>query len=84
MKYALCGSCHGPQGKGYINPAIPAPRLTGQPDWYIVDSLKNFKIGHRGTEDPPAMQMKAMSMTLPTEKDYADVAAFIKSLAKAK
>jgi cytochrome c553 len=82
MKYAICGSCHGPKGKGYLNPAVPAPRLTGQPDWYIVDSLKNFKIGHRGSEDPMAMQMKAMTMTLPTEKDYADVAAYIKSLSK--
>jgi cytochrome c553 len=82
MKYAICGTCHGPKAEGYLNPAVPAPGLVGQPDWYIVDSLNNFKIGHRGSEDPMAMQMKAMTMTLPTEKDFQDVAAFIRSLEK--
>ena len=82
LKYTMCGTCHGPKADGYVNPAIPAPRLKGQPNWYIVDSLKNFKVGHRGTEDAMAMQMKAMTMTLPTEKDYEDVAAYIKSLEK--
>ncbi len=80
--YALCGTCHGPKGEGYINPAVPAPRLTGQPNWYIVDQVKNFKAGHRGNDTPGGMQMKAMSMTLPTEDAMKNVAAYISTLKK--
>ena len=80
--YALCGTCHGQKGEGYVNPAVPAPRLAGQADWYIVDSLKAFKAKHRGSGDPLGMQMQAMSMTVPTDEAAANVAAYIATLKK--
>jgi hypothetical protein len=41
--------------------------------------LKSFKAGHRGNDTPGGMQMKAMSMTLATEEDMKNVAAYIRS-----
>ncbi|MCM8536317.1 MAG: PA14 domain-containing protein [Lentisphaeraceae bacterium] len=78
-KYVVCLHCHGDKAQGYTNPALPAPRLVGQSDFYIVDMLKSFKAGHRGNDTPGGMQMKAMSMTLATDDDMKDVAAYIRS-----
>ncbi|MCM8529796.1 MAG: PA14 domain-containing protein [Lentisphaeraceae bacterium] len=78
-KYVVCLHCHGDKAQGYTNPALPAPRLVGQSDFYIVDMLKSFKAGHRGNDTPGGMQMKAMSMTLTTEDDLKNVAAYIRS-----
>ena len=81
-RYVICGTCHGQNGEGYINPAIPAPRIQGQSDVYIFEMVKSFKAGHRGNDTPGGMQMKAMSMTLATDEDIKNVAAYIKSLKK--
>ena len=81
-RYVICATCHGQNGEGYINPAIPAPRIQGQSDIYIVEMVKNFKAGHRGNDTPGGMQMKAMSMTLATDDDIKNVAAYIRSLKK--
>ena len=81
-RYALCATCHGQKGEGNVNPAIPAPRLAGQPDFYIFDSIKSFKAGHRGNDTPLGMQMKGMSMTLATDADIKNVAAYIRKLGK--
>jgi len=79
-RYALCGTCHGQNGKGNINPAMPAPRLAGQADFYIVDQLKNFKNGHRGNESSPSeIQMKGMASYLENEKVMKDIAAYIRT-----
>ena len=78
-KYVACLHCHGDKAQGYTNPGLPAPRLVGQSDFYIVDMLKSFKAGHRGNDTPGGMQMKAMSMTLATEEDMKNVAAYIRS-----
>ena len=75
-----CIHCHGMRGEGYSNPALPAPRLLGQSDFYIVDQIKSFKAGHRDTGTPANMQMKAMSNLLVTEDDMKDVAAYLRSL----
>jgi uncharacterized protein len=83
-KYMICATCHGQKGEGYINAAIPAPRLAGQADFYIVDQVKSFKAGHRGNDTPGGMQMKAMSNILVTEADMKNVAAYIKSLGEKK
>ena len=39
--YAACGACHGVQAEG--NPALHAPKLSGQGDWYLQRQLKQFK-----------------------------------------
>ena len=80
-KYStMCIHCHGAKAEGYTNPALPAPRLAGQSDFYIVDQIKAFKSGHRDTGTPANQQMKAMSNLLVTEDDMKNVAAYIRSL----
>jgi len=79
MKYMLCISCHGSKGEG--NVATKSAALPAQQDWYLQSQLQKFKLGMRGTQpaDLPGMQMRAMSMTLATEQDMADVVAYIKT-----
>ena len=77
--YAACVHCHGDTAQGNSNPALPAPRLRGQVDQYLYQTLKDFKNGHRGDESPAAMQMKAMTATLTSDKDIRDVIAYIKT-----
>jgi len=78
--YNTCLACHGPGAQG--NPALKAPSIKQLPDWYIVNQLKKFKEGIRGThaKDMEGMLMRPMSMTLVDEKAMADVAAYINSL----
>ena len=84
-KYVVCGTCHGPKGKGYFNPGIPAPRIVGQADFYIAETLKNFKDGHRGMDTPGGFQMRAMAnATIGSEEDMKNVAAYIRSLEEEK
>lgn len=80
-KYStMCIHCHGAKAEGYSNPALPAPRLAGQSDFYIVDQIKAYKAGHRDTGTPANQQMKAMSNLLVTEDDMKNVAAYIRTL----
>ena len=76
----LCGTCHGPGGKG--NDAIRAPRMTGLDDWYFVRQYQNFTSGKRGyhAEDRYGRQMKMMSNILPDTQALNDVAAYLQSL----
>jgi cytochrome c oxidase subunit 2 len=78
--YAVCGACHGAQGEG--NPALNAPKLSGQGDWYLKRQLNYFKRGTRGAheEDKYGKQMAPMAATLTDEKAMNDVIAFIKTL----
>jgi cytochrome c oxidase subunit II len=78
--YAVCSSCHGQQGQG--NPALHAPKLSGQADWYLVRQLKNFKSGARGTNehDVNGLTMAPMAATLTNDDAIANVVAYIKTL----
>jgi cytochrome c oxidase subunit 2 len=80
--YAVCATCHGPKAEG--NPALNAPRLNHQQDWYLLRQLKNFKAGIRGKnpQDTYGAQMQAMSNTLPDEEAMKNVIAYISSLDK--
>ena len=81
VKYStLCIHCHGILGEGYSNPALPAPRLAGQADFYIVDMIKSFKAGHRDSNTAASQQMKAMSNVLVTDDDIKNVSAYIRTL----
>ena len=55
--YATCMACHGAQGEG--NQLLNAPKLAGQPGWYLARQLHNFKQGLRGasSEDTFGQQM---------------------------
>ena len=78
--YAVCGACHGAQGEG--NPAMHAPKLSGQGDWYVKQQLQYFKRGVRGTheKDIHGKTMAPMAATLVDEAAIDNVVAYIKTL----
>ena len=78
--YAVCGACHGAQGEG--NPALNAPKLAGQGDWYLKRQLQNFKSGARGAheKDTFGKMMAPMAATLTDDAAINNVVAYIKTL----
>ena len=78
--YAVCAACHGAQGEG--NPALNAPKLSGQQDWYLKRQLHNFKAGSRGAheKDVYGKMMAPMAATLPDAAAVNNVIAYIKTL----
>ncbi len=78
--YAVCAACHGLQAEG--NPALNAPKLSGQGDWYLRRQLKNFKDGARGTHDKDVYgkMMAPMAATLANDSAIDNVVAYIKTL----
>ncbi|MEQ1354637.1 MAG: c-type cytochrome, partial [Candidatus Acidiferrum sp.] len=78
--FAVCTACHGAQAEG--NPALNAPKLSGQGDWYLRRQLKNFKDGARGTHDKDVFGkvMAPMAATLANDAAIDNVVAYIKTL----
>lgn len=78
--YATCAGCHGAHAEG--NPAVQAPALAGQNDWYLVTQLARFRAGERGfaPEDETGTQMRTAAGVLPDEVAMRDVVAYINSL----
>jgi cytochrome c oxidase subunit 2 len=86
-----CSHCHGSRGQGINegynrNPTAlhpPAPKLSGQNDWYMISQLQNFKSRIRGShkQDKEGMQCRVRGMSsLSSENDIYDVVAYIKAL----
>ena len=75
--YAVCSTCHGPQGQG--NPQLNAPKLAGQAGWYLARQLHDFKLGMRDKE-PYGQQMDAFAATLADDTAIRNVVAYINSL----
>ena len=77
---SICGSCHGPEGKG--NAAMHAPRLNGLNDWYIKRQLEAFKDGTRGAhpQDVYGAQMMAMAALVKDDQSINDVIAYLRSV----
>ncbi len=82
VSWGTCQACHGVDGKG--NPAVNAPPLAGQNDWYLLTQLKKFKAGIRGTnpDDTTGGTMRPMSMTLADEQAMKNVIAHINTLSR--
>lgn len=78
--YALCATCHGPEGQG--NRELNAPKLTGKQDWYLLKHLAAFRDGVRGSDprDVPGGQMAAIAKTLPDEQGMRDLVSYIHTL----
>ena len=78
--YAACAACHGAQAEG--NPALHAPKLSGQGDWYVQRQLKYFKNGARGTHEKDVFgkMMAPMAATLGDDTAIDNVSAYIKTL----
>jgi cytochrome c553 len=78
--YALCAACHGVDGGG--NSALRAPSLVALDDWYVVEQLRLFAEGLRGTnpEDTTGAQMRALATSFDDDAKRRDLAAHIRSL----
>jgi cytochrome c oxidase subunit 2 len=78
--YGLCAACHGAQGEG--NPALNAPKLSGQGTWYLKRQLGYFKEGVRGAheKDVYGKQMAPMAATLADDRAIDNVVAYIATL----
>lgn len=78
--FAPCTACHGQNAEG--NPALKAPVLAGQEDWYLSRQLNYFKTGLRGADerDTFGLQMRPMAMILATDQAVEDVVAYIQTL----
>jgi cytochrome c oxidase subunit 2 len=77
--YSVCANCHGADGQGI---RMNAPRLAGMSDWYLLNQLKNFKEGVRGSHpaDLHGKQMAFMAQMLQDEQAMQNVVAYINSL----
>ncbi len=78
--YSTCAACHGVGAAG--NVALASPALTGLDDWYLVQQLRNFKNGARGSQpaDTYGMQMRAAVGTLADDRAIHDVVKYISTL----
>jgi cytochrome c oxidase subunit 2 len=78
--YAVCAACHGAQAEG--NPAVNAPKLSGQGDWYLKRQLQQFKSGARGAheKDTFGKMMAPMAATLADDAAINNVVAYIRTL----
>ncbi len=78
----VCASCHGQEAKG--NDALGGPALAGQHEAYLSSQLLKFSTGIRGSADGDSFgqQMAAMSSLVSSEKDRANVSAYLSFLKK--
>lgn len=77
LYHSICGSCHGPGGKG--NKLLNTPTLTGLDATYLKRQLLHFQKGIRGShpDDLYGAQMVSMAGMLKNEKAIDDVIAYI-------
>jgi len=79
-QYGVCAACHGPEGQGV--PAMNAPKIAGQSDWYLKRQILSYKNGLRGVhqDDTFGKQMVGMVATLADEAAVDNVVAHIATL----
>ncbi len=79
--FSTCLACHAPDGSGF--PALAAPPLIYQHDWYLRHTLQEFRTGARGTHELDR-NGKRMSVGIgsfvPSDAAVLDVVAYINSL----
>ena len=72
-KSEICAACHSVDG----NSTVPAwPKIAGQPEKYLIEQLKEFRKGEKGTRFEA--NMYGMTQAL-TDQDIADLAAYFAS-----
>ncbi len=82
--FQICANCHGEKGRG--NPDTKAPQLAGQYDWYLIQQLKNFQSGIRGSDpkDVNGAMMAPMAKLLKDDQAIEDVVAYIVNMSPKK
>jgi len=75
----LCGSCHGPEGKGNVK--LNAPQLNGLSSWYLRSQFNKFKNGYRGVNpnDKYGVQMAAIVTVVKESQSVEDVITYLRS-----
>lgn len=71
--YKQCIACHGEKGDG--NPAMKAPRISGQHDWYVLKQLQDMKAGK--VRKNPTMNPFLSKLN---DQDMKDLASYISKL----
>lgn len=72
-KAQVCVACHNRDG----NSTVPAwPKISGLPEKYLIEQLKAFRKGEKGTRFEPSMY--AITQPL-SDQDIADLAAYYAS-----
>jgi cytochrome c553 len=74
---AACAACHGADGKG--NPETAVPGLRGQPVGYLKNQMFLFKQEKRSPGDQQLITLKAFMKEIP-DKTLEDLAAYYSSL----
>jgi cytochrome c553 len=79
-QYATCAACHGENGEG--NQSLGGPALTGINDWYMLEQLRKYRDGSRGShpQDSFGSQMQAAAQILGSDDAARDVVAYINTL----
>lgn len=78
--YVTCGACHGVNAEGLQ--LLNGPSLNRTNDWYLIDQLRKYKAGIRGSSpaDLTGILMRPMALGLPDEQAMKDVLAHIATL----
>jgi len=69
-----CVGCHGIAGYKNAYPNYHVPKIGGQSQAYLINSLVEYR---RGTRSHPTMQAQAQGFS---DQDIADIAAFLSGL----
>jgi cytochrome c oxidase subunit 2 len=77
--YEVCVACHGAAGLG--DELLHAPPIVQMHDWYMLNQLRNFKAGARGTDptDTWGATMRVNALAL-SEQAMKDVIAYVYTL----
>ena len=80
-----CSKCHGAKAEGLPTEKtgdLPAPRLVGQYDWYLIRQTENFKDKVRGAhlDDKLGLRARIGILKLKKGQEVRDVVAYIMTL----
>lgn len=81
--FRVCTACHGKDGGG--DPAMRAPVIGGQEQWYVERQLKAFRAGHRGTDtrDVYGRTMAPMAKAIVDDATVTSLSVYISALTPA-
>ncbi len=70
-KFYTCAGCHGIEGYKNVYPTYSVPKISGQSQTYLVNSLKAYKSGERSHKT-----MRAQAEGL-SDQDIQNIAAYL-------
>ena len=73
-----CMACHGPTGAG--NPGPAYPQVSGQPSWYAVQRLQEYRAGETLRQDPALFQIMAQVASDLTDEEIQALASYMEGL----